>query len=436
MSFKRALPVFALLSAIVLGSCADYGNSLPDPKKSSPTDIIPGGSVAENPFPAGYENPNAGPFSEDKMLVNIGVNVIAPAVREFSLKAEILGLAIERECRALANGRVGSNRAVEEAWKSAMLAFHAVNSAPIGPLQDNARALLDGIYSWPYQSACGIDLLTLRMANGTALPTTLPINVKGLGALEYLLFEKTMSTRCNPNAYPQAAAWAAKPEAAKRLDRCRLANFLSRDLVARAKALDAAWDPKRGNFSKTLIDGSRYPSLKEATNALSDSLFSIEKLKDDRIGKPLGRHRDCISDSRKCPEMAEHAWSGMALPAGLAVLRGFEAAFFGAPLDSPDMAFGLDDFLRQIGRGDVADSVRTSLEAAIASLGPLSDGLSLQEQISAMNPDACAASTPTDRKEPLCAFHQELRTLVTALKIEVLAALSLRTPAGHQGDND
>jgi predicted lipoprotein len=367
------------------------------------------------------------------MLVNIGVNVIHPQVREFTLKTEILGLELERECRALENGQSGNARNVEETWKSAMLAFHLVNAAPVGPLQDNSRALLDGIYSWPFQSACGIDLLAIRFANGTALPANLPINVKGLGAIEYLLFERSLTSRCNLNAYPQAAAWSQKPEAAKRLDRCRLANFLSRDLIARAKALDAAWDPKRGNFSKTLIDGSRFASLKDATNALSDSLFSAEKLKDDRIGKPLGRHRDCISDSRKCPEMAEHAWSGIALPAVLAELRGFEAAFTGG---TPGIRYGFDDFLRSIGRGDVADTISAGLSASLSSLETLAQGPSLQEQVLQMNPDACAATSVVDRREPLCAFHLELRALVTTLKIDVLAALSLRAPAGHQGDND
>jgi hypothetical protein len=60
----------------------------------------------------------------------------------------------------------------------------------------------------------------------------------------------------------------------------------------------------------------------------------------------------------------------------------------------------------------------------------------LYEQIEAVNPALCKASTMTDRKEEICAVHADVREVAFLLKTEVLAALALRAPPSHQGDND
>jgi predicted lipoprotein len=316
-----------------------------------------------------------------------------------------------------------------------MLAYHFVEAAPVGPASDNGRVISDNIYSWPVLDLCGIDqeVLKLKETQGTN-PKAL-YNVKGLAALEYLLFEPSLKARCNPRAYPKTLAWSQKSALEKKQDRCEYAKVLTEELVARAQELDNAWDVKKGNFSKTLMDGSRYKSLSDATNAVTDSLFSIEKLKDLKLGKPMGRHKECTNESGVCPENAEHPYSGLALRAAEAQMRGFQAVFFGSK-NANSKDFGLDDFLATKGHPEVGAKIQEYLTLAIDSAKELALQGNLQDLIAKIDPVQCKATTIEDRKEPLCGLHAEIRGVSNTLTIDVLSILSLRTPPTHQGDND
>ena len=428
----------ALLIAMMftVASCSDFTNSGNDKRTATPgTGNKP--QAGTNPFPPGYEKPNAGDFSEDKMLVNIGVNIIAPAVRDFALQAELLKNEVGNYCQALTNDTevIEHEESTQAQWKKAMLTYHFIEAAPVGPASDNGRVINDNLYSWPVLDLCGIDQEVLKLKETQATNPKALYNVKGLAALEYLLFEPSLKSRCNARAYPKTLAWSQKSTLEKKQDRCEYAKVLTEELVSRAQELDNAWDVKKGNFSKTMIDGSRYKSLSDATNALTDSLFAIEKLKDLKLGKPMGRHKECMNESGVCPEVAEHPYSGLALRAAEAQMRGFQAVFFGSKnVNSKD--FGLDDFLAAKGHPEVATRIQEYLTLAIDSSKELALQGTLQEQIAKVDPTLCKATTITDRKEPLCGLHAEIRGVSTSLKIDVLSILSLRAPPTHQGDND
>lgn len=408
--------VFVLL----LTSCGDFLNTKPTvitaPATSNP-------NLQKNPFPPGYENPNEGNFSEEKMLVNIGVNVISKRVKKFSLQAELLADTLS-SCGDLSEAR--------EQWKRTALAFHTVDAFPVGPMTDNGRFLLDNLYAWPYLDTCGIDNEVAKGAVSGKYSDQLLYTLKGLGAMEYLLFESSLGSSCNLNRYPEVRAWLEKSPEQKEKDRCRFAGFLAKDFSAKAKILDQSWDPNEANFTKTFIDGSRYESVKSATNALTDSLFSIEKMKDLRMGKPLGLHKDCTNESKKCVESLEHPYAKISKEALEARLTGFREVFFGSA--SPEeKAFGLDDFLVSRGTGATKDAMQGYLTDASRSIRDLGE---LRSEISSMNAADCAATTRENRLVPVCAAFQDLRAITSLWKIEVMTALALRAPADHAGDND
>lgn len=435
MKTKRTSALFIALM-FTLASCSDFTNSGNDKRTANP-DTGNKPQAGTNPFPPGYEKPNSGEFSEEKMLVNIGVNVIAPAIRDFALQSELLKNEVNNYCQALSNDTdVQEHEETAQAqWKKAMLTYHFVEAVPVGPASDNGRVINDNLYSWPVLDICGIDQEVLKLDETQATNPKALYNVKGLAALEYLLFEPSLKSRCNPRAYPKTVAWGQKTALEKKQDRCEYAKVLTEELVSRAQELDNAWDVKKNNFSKTLIDGSRFKSLSDATNALTDSLFAIEKLKDLKLGKPMGRHKECTNESGVCPEMAEHPYSGLALRAAEAQMRGFQAVFFGNKnVNSKD--FGLDDFLAAKGHPEVAARIQEYLTLAIDSSKELALQGTLQDLIAKVDPTLCKATTVEDRKEPLCGLHAEIRGVSTALKIDVLSILSLRAPPTHQGDND
>ncbi|MDX9731453.1 MAG: imelysin family protein [Bdellovibrionales bacterium] len=449
-----ALGVLSAAMTTVVVGCGDFMNSAKAPAQGKTTPQGPRGTdrTATNPLPAELENPNEGAFSEAKMLVNIGVNVIAKSVEEFALEASVLERRLSAACAPLADGETPSvNEArwtdAREQWTRTMLAYHTVDAYPVGPLWANDKFLSSRIYAWPLFNPCGIDQETVRVREGIARDVPeLPVPVRGLGALEYLMFETGYGTRCNARANPQVIEWTKKSVDEKRYDRCRYAVSLAKDVAAHAQTLQEEWNPKGLNYTKTLIDGSdsAMATLKDATNAVTDALYQLETLKDVRLARPLGLHKECASETGKCPQDAEHPYSGLAVRSIENRVAGFGAVFSGTTHDGKD-GFGFDDLLVSKGHADIAARMKTAIQAALrsargvdTSTAAVSEGSSrgMQYLIENMDKAECAATTISERKVELCAFFQDVRNVTTLLKAELLSVLSLRAPPTYQGDND
>lgn len=422
----------AMATCLLTASCSDFF----DPEKSTtqtggnPTT----GGNKPGTIPNEFQKPNEGPFSEEKMLINIGVNVLSRSADDFAATIPVLKNSIRQYCEALANSSSATREKTQAQldWERAMLAFHQLEAAPFGPLMDDGRFLNDYLYSWPYLNTCDIDKKVYEHTLNPVDAKRLLFNVRGLGAIEYLLFEQTLTSKCNLRANPQMRDWNALSVAQKRQDRCVWAHELIQDVETKANTLKSRWAVSEGNFTKALIDGSRYASVKEAINALTDAMAQIEKLKDAKLGKPMARHKDCAEE--KCSADVEHLYSGLSLASAEAQLKGFRAIFTGSFSSQP--AFGLDDLLEKSGRSDVAARVISALDKAIASLRAAQENGSLYDQVEAMDPAACKQTTMTDRKVEICAVHADVREVAFLLKTEVLVALALRAPPTHQGDND
>jgi len=438
MKALKHLPLCALLLTL---SCSDYQSEIQSPGN------VGGGAgkttaVTTNPFTPEMLNPNDKPFTEERMLLNIGTNIIAKNVHEFALEAQLLQGRADNYCDDLDRGNdaTASEQAFKDQWKTAMLAFHAVDVAPVGPASDNNSRLADGIYSWPLISPCGIDTEVAKAAAGGQFSDATLINAKGLGALEYLLFEPTLVPKCGTGIFNKLTTdWGKKPVAEKKKDRCHYARFITQDVIAKSIELDNDWDVNKGNFSKTLVDGSRYTSVKLAVNALSDSMFSLEKIKDEELSQPLGLSAECKNDNKKCPEMAEHAWSGLAMQAIQVQLTTYRKIFLGSA-NAADKAYGFDDYLAANKHPEVATQMVASLDDALKRLPALTTP-SLQEQIATFDTAVCSTATHATSvnmaaQAPLCAFYIDIRDADLTMQDDLLLVLALAAPAGFQGDND
>lgn len=431
----RALFSIAL-SGVFTISCSDFTNSAKssNSSKQSPADVV---SKPGSTLPPELQNPNVGPFSEAKMLVNIGMNVQYPAVVNLNTQARLMQSKVRRYCEALKKNE--SVRRAEEGaqdqFKETMLSYHFVDAANAGPLTNRGRWLADNIYSWPYIDQCGIDRSVVNYAKTGVADTSIFHTAKGLGAIEYLLFEKSLVSKCNLRANPDVKSWNAKPADEKMLERCEVAAALSSDLVSMTTQLEDDWNPSKGNYTVRMIDNTIHENLNASTNALVDSLFiGIEKVKDARLGKPLGRHKECLNDNKKCPEMSEHALSGLGVQAVAAQVAGFKAVWTG---DYESVSgIGLEDFVRQQGRSEVADTMNAYISDSLKTADIISSEKSLVEMIDEMDSAQCLATTKSDRRVDVCAFHADVREVANLLKIEVFSILSLRLPSFGQGDND
>jgi predicted lipoprotein len=422
------------LALLLLLSCSDFTNQ----KKESALPVTKGAGpevLGKNRFPEGFD-PNAGEFSEVKMIANVGLNIIAPVTKMMRIQTEILVGEIDMVVARLREGSSADKElaAAQESWRKVMLNYHFLEGVPVGPLSDRQLGLKGRIYSW--SSLCGVDKEVVKHSTDPRAPFPELITLKGLLAVEYLLFELNLGTDCNATnpENTKVVAWTKKSNPEKLSDRMKYASLLAKDLVLRMAELESRWSEGGFNYSKSMVDGTLYPNVKDATAALSDALFSIETLKDRRLAKPLGLLKDCLSEAQKCPEDVEHIWSGLSYDAIDAQVSGFEAAFFGrsAAVDG----FGFDDFLKSLGHADVAEHFQLIVNAIHDQIRSLKNQGTLEAAVLALDPAQCKLTTTQNKIVPVCALFQEVRQLHLKLKSEFLSALSLRAPPAHQGDSD
>jgi predicted lipoprotein len=284
---------------------------------------------------------------------------------------------------------------------------------------------------------CGIDQEVIKNQDD-GLADDVLANRRSLSALEYLLFEHTLISKCSAFAEPKAKEWSAKSVFEKKKDRCAYAQKVANDVQKNAELIRNAWSPDKENFTVALIDKTVYgKDVNAAVNALTDSLFAFEDFRDTELAIPLGIHKDCIDPSGKCLDSIEHPWSGIAAEAAVAQIQGFQEAFFGSKYDKKT-AFGFDDYLAAKGHQDVAESIKANLALSLQGMKQLAaQDPSLKNTILNAKKENCDIFEGS--KESLdfvCQVYKDIQSVTWSLKTDVMILLALQAPTGHAGDGD
>ncbi len=360
------------------------------------------------------------------VLASIGENVILASLRDFVSAADRLVLATDA-ARTL--GTPESLAAAQDAWRDAMRIWQRVEAVQVGPTgialyTIGGRGLRDTIHSWPFISYCRVDQDTVEgLYDDLTMLRAEPVSVRGMAALEYLLFERTGSNRCTPSAAINAdGTWAALgvDEIGRR--RTDYAHSVAVIVAEQARVLENVWDPAGENFLGTFAtagSGSTlYPSAQQGLNSLSDALFYIYKeVTDIKIGIPSGIYVDCATAT--CPDNVEAPFADASLDHVRANIEAFRDAYLGAPapLDAP----GFDDLLRSMGASDLDMRIQAAIVVALAAID-LVDG-------------PLEVAVDTDAADVLI-LHDDIRAVADLFKVEVLTLLDLELPARLEGDND
>lgn len=424
--------------------CTDYTKDIRGPGSSSDINS-PAGSKGGESLPPHLQSPNLGEFSEEKMIANIGLNVIAKNVENLFVEVKRLKRITNEKCDAYQKDKniEKLTSTLGAQWKSAMIAYHRVDAIPVGPLSENNSLLANSIYSWPLINTCGIDLEVARKASGSdkLTPTAaLPVNKKGLGALEYLIFSGVEASGCKNLSIAinkDAADWLKRTTVEKYGDRCGYIKEITSDLEEKVTNLYNRWNPKDQNYTASFFnDKAMYPSSKVAINTLTDGMFSVETLREVKIGIPLGIMNGCGDVSGLCPDMVEHLWSGIALEAIQEQVNGFKEIFFGG-VDPQDTAFGFDDYLVSKGQSELVKKFSRDIELADETLSTLVVGNSgLKELVQQTEKSQCTEENATLSVQPACYLYYSIRKISTLLKVDLLIVLALDAPPIYQGDND
>lgn len=363
------------------------------------------------------------------VLADIGSDIILPALRDFADDADALQSAMSAHAAAPNDDQ--ALMTARDAWREAMVGWQRNEVLQVGPAgrstgldtTPGGADLRGQIYTFPFRTPCQIDLAALEDREVNA---NTAINIKGLGAIEYLLFFDGPNPDCPPpsgaNLTTQRAQYAS-----------RLADFIASvadDLVNR-------WSPAGGNFlaewSTAGVGSDVYMRPQDALDALSVALFYAEKItKDDKIADPTGIGATGLTPcpTASCPERLE---SRLSMTSGANIranVQAFRDVFTGV-----DDGMGVNDLLRGIGRDELADDLVTELDATLDQLAALEPNFDVAV---AGIPDAtqCMNASANRTGLPVCALHGDIQAAMDIFRGPTVSALSLATPNAAAGDND
>ena len=357
------------------------------------------------------------------ILISMRQHVLVPLTQSFLIEGQALSDAIER--RDLAESRA--------AWRVAMRAWHRLEMIQVGPAgvagsRLGGADLRDHIYSFPLSSACRVEQEWLAQEFGAETwADEAPYQVKGLDALEHLLFKEGVEPACPAQAQiVRDNLWDAFVMGSDVYEEARwaYASAVMADVVRRAQSLADEW---RGSFGDTFERAeSPFSAERDAVDQLFAAIFYLDlSVKDRKIGGPVGLHMTCLEET--CPELIEHRASGFGRAALIANLEGFLAVMRGSASDDEDRAemtsspFGLSALLAQEGATEAADELERLARDAIAQLE--ASELTLNELLE-RDP------------EMLRQVYATTREMAELLKTQVVTTLNLSVPQEGAGDND
>jgi len=311
-------------------------------------------------------------------------------------------------------------------------AVEATEMHALGPAMANGAQLRNKISSYhdgPV-SNCGIDeIAILNEAAGFDLSER-PANQRGMGALDYLLFNKSLLHSCPPQA-STTSDWNDLPESARFEARCAAAKLLSADLANAASSLHDAWHPDEGDF---ITEFTEEATVGQNFQSLTDAMFFLEEgAKDAKLGNPLGIVAACSSTT--CPNMIQFPHSKLSLAAVDANVISFQALF-----DVNDET-GFDVIIAERGFEEVSQRFIENTQVARSYMETIETDLNGQVDLvengaeadcmnAAANPDVASEGLPT------CTLYGLIKRVVDDMKIDFVTILNVNLPGGTRADND
>jgi hypothetical protein len=423
---KKILAFAALVSITV--ACSDF---FPRDKvevgtgagKSGPVAIPDKATIDPNACEYGhFESQDA----RAKFLWTVTSQTLCPRVREFRYYLTLLRLAADQMC--VSNGGGNSEKDLAYLWNRTVSSYEFLVANPMGPLQADMRALAMEIYAWPDFNRFAAKNEVLKAHKlGAEYAMNLTPSRKGLASIEQLISNPKMIVEPGPAAElkPAEKEFNELPLPERRAARCTVLKAYLNDAAAHTELLYNAWSVGGGEYPRQVLARIQAGEAQTLLNELSDGLYYMEKVKDYKLGLPLGLGTRCVEP--KCPDAVEFLRSGQGIVAMRANLDSFMIAMFGEN-GQP----GFSDLLKGVNRHDLAQSLRTQIEAIDASLKEVENGPALDQQILSFDKALCVDETTS---VPSCRLFFQVKNFMMFWKSDVLSALDLQQPKS-EADGD
>ena len=347
-------------------------------------------------------------------------HVLGPTMEEFETAAIALKDATAAwSSAAVAGGDVVAAReTAQTAWRDAMLVWQRAEMLQVGPAGSSAFVVggqdqRDQIYSWPTVNGCRIDEETVAQSYDVAdFFTSSLVNVRGLDALEYLLWaDPTMNACAATEPLNQAGSWAALEVEELERRRADYAAAAAAEVARLASELALTWRPDAGEFAVWITaPGEAGSPYGDPTEAL-DELFGA------------AGYADTVLKDRKLAASSvtttESPWSLESKAHVRANLDGLQQLIWGGK--SASEGTGFDDLLIELGEAELADELNLAIADAIAGVEAVEGSF-----------EAAVTADPA----ALTAIQSAVQKIVDLLKGRVSIALGLRSPGEAAGDAD
>lgn len=340
-------------------------------------------------------------FDRAAMLDRFAGDIILPSYD--ALQAAVDGLNTAAEAFA-AEPTAATLAATRAELKSARLAWQDANLFQFGPAESNTlRAALNTYPADEQQIESNIS------SGDYTLGTVENRDAAGFPALGYLLYGIGDSDETILAAYTDAG------------DAANRTTYLLGNVAYVKEAVDAtveAWSSDGGDYVGTFLSSDRAgtdvgSSLGMLINAY---VMHYERfIRDGKIGIPAGVRSAGVPR----PTSTEAYYGGYSAELATANVRAAQRLFLG---NGPDgsAGVGLDDNLRAIDAGALADEIDAAFDEAVAALQSLEDPLS--EQIETNN-------------DPVLAAFTQLQDVVILLKADMTSVLGISiTYQDNDGD--
>lgn len=371
------------------------------------------------------------------MYANYTDNIIIPGYQTVEQNAALISAPegpLAEYCESIGTTEeAAAFSAAESHWRDLQNSIQQTESHILGPATDNGSVLANRLngFTAGSLSTCGIDQAVVLASEQTDFDTTSrAVNQRGIGTLEYLLFNTDLSHSC-PSQIIETQNWNDRPETERKRLRCEYALLIADDIEDAAETLVMAWERDEGNYRSTFLNPL---NSADSLESLSDAMFFIElDVKDNKLGIPLGINSGCSAIS--CPERVESPYSQTSLQNIRTNILAFERMLTGGD------GLGFDDIITEAGVSDLNTRFFAHIDAALASIDGQPMSLADQAQTIAdenLETECINAYTNPETLSvtPACNLFGYLKRITDELKIGFTAAVNVDLPERGQSDND
>ena len=421
---KKFLQVAALISILI--ACSDfYPEKIVEREGVRNKNVLPLPEKATLDLSACKYGQTDVTDSRTTFLWNLATKSVCPKVVELRYHATLLRQSARDLCAAKTSHR--AERDITNNWYNTMSTFQFLVANPMEPLRANMNRISNEMYAWPVDNKFAVNAELIKASEqGEGYEMQLAASRKGLSTIERLIFNKAalLGPGLSGRLRPEEEAFNNLPPASRLRARCLVISQMVDDVAIQAETLFQEWDINQKQYPRQMLQrlaGGAQPMI---LNEVSDGLFYLEKVKDFKLGRPLGQNVRCRKDL--CPDDVEHALSGAGIESLRANFEAFRAGMLG------EQGPGFLTLVREVGRGELADNMQSLVEGMAASLAAVEDLGDLRAQVAAVDKAQCLN---VDSPLPICRLFFQWKAFSTLYRTDFMTALNLNPPR-TEADND